>query len=609
MAWVSGRRRARRASLFVFYGLALLFSGKNDICHYADNLGLKRLKDTGLTMKEQWKWDGSERKPEEWANLIRVFTTPEDQATRDVLVHLMRQILFELHDFLIQNVGITEAVSLKDISDRCTDTRMNREPEKRLADVITGVFQDVAPHAVNVASPYFVGHMTAAIPYFMVHLKAIVAALNQNVVKLETSKMLSVLEKQVVAKIHRVIYREDDSFYQEHVQNTHTSLGSFTEGGTTANLTALWVARNKSLAPTEDFRGVEIDGLPAAYAAHGIDRCVVLVSRRGHYSLRKCGGILGIGNGNVIPVDVDENNRMRPDRLQTTIDEIKASGRTRILAVVTVAGTTETGSVDPMPEISAICQREGIHLHADAAWGGPTLMSETYAHLLKGIELADSVTIDAHKQFYMPMSCGMIFFKDPTSLDAVAYHANYIIRKGSVDSGIKTISGSREANCLILDSALKIMGSRGYGMLIDHGIELARRFADEIASRDTFQLVTRPELNILTYRICPKSAQDELKTADPERYNAINNHYNEVNRILQQEQREAGNSFVSRTVLEQDTLFPGAPKGEVVVLRSVLMNPLTTMDVLRDILDEQESIYRTMLEGSCMRKGRKREER
>ncbi|MCG8472422.1 MAG: pyridoxal-dependent decarboxylase [Desulfobacterales bacterium] len=557
-----------------------------------------------LMMEEQWKTERQGRKAEEWANLIRVFTCPEDQETRDVLVHLMRQILFELHDFLIQNVGITEAVSLKDIADRCTDTAMNREPEKRLAEVITGVFDEVAPHAVNVASPYFVGHMTAAIPYFMVHLKAIVAALNQNVVKLETSKMLSVLEKQVVAKIHRIIYRNSEDFYLEHVQNTHTSLGSFTEGGTTANLTALWVARNKSLKPAKGFRGVEVDGLAAAYVAHGIERCVILVSRRGHYSLRKCGGLLGIGNGNVIPVDVDHKNRMMPSHLKSLIEACKAEGNTRILAVVAVAGTTETGSIDPLYEISEICRKEGIHLHADAAWGGPTLMSETYGHLLKGIELADSVTIDAHKQFYMPMSCGMIFFKDPTSLDAVAYHANYIIRKGSVDLGIKTISGSREAHCLILDSALKIMGSRGYGLLIDHGIELARRFAREIASRDLFQLVTLPELNILTYRICPNSAQEELKRANPERYNAINAHFNEVNRILQQEQREAGNSFVSRTVLEQETVFPGAPNGKVVVLRSVLMNPLTTMEVLRDILDEQEAIYRAWLNGELTRKGR-----
>lgn len=533
----------------------------------------------------------------DWIGLIQVFTCPADAETRATLVDHMEQILFELHDFLIKNVGITEEISLKELSNDFTETIINKFPEKKLADVVTGVFDSIAPHAVNVASPYFVGHMTAAIPYFMVHLKAIVAAMNQNVVKLETSKVVSILEKQVIAKIHRMVYGLSDAFYKDHVQNTDTSLGSFIEGGTTANLTALWVARNTILKPKEGFRGIEAEGLFAAYKAYDIDRCVVLVSRRGHYSLRKAGGILGIGNENIIPVNVDQSNRLDIDDLERTITGIKKDKRTRIIAIVGIAGTTETGTIDPLPRIAGICAREGIHFHCDAAWGGPTLMSETYKHLLEGIQLADSVTIDGHKQFYMPMSCGMIYFKNPRSLDAISYHANYVNRKGSVDLGIKTLSGSREANSLILDSALKIMGTRGYGMLIEHGIELAADFAREIRQRDNFQLITEPELNILTYRLCPKHLRDELEHADLDRFLNINEELNELNRTLQQVQREAGNSFVSRTVLEQENIYPGAPAGKIVVLRSVLMNPLTTIEILRDILDEQEELYQSIKRG------------
>lgn len=527
----------------------------------------------------------------DWIGLIQVFTCPADAETRETLIDHMKQILFELHDFLIKNVGITEEISLKELSNDFTNTVINKFPEQKLADVVTGVFTTIAPHAVNVASPYFIGHMTAAIPYFMVHLKAIVAALNQNVVKLETSKVTSILEKQVIAKIHRLIYGLSDSFYKEHVQNTDTSLGSFMEGGTTANLTALWVARNTALKPKDGFKGIEKEGLVAAYKAYDIDRCVILVSRRAHYSFRKSGGILGIGNENILPVAVDRNNRMDIDDLERCLTEIKKDNRTKVMAIVGIAGATETGTVDPLPRIAEICAREHIHFHADAAWGGPTLMSETYKHLLEGIHLADSVTIDGHKQFYMPMSCGMIYFKNPRSLDAIAYHANYVNRKGSVDLGIKTLAGSREANSLILDSALKIMGTRGYGMLIEHGIELAENFSVEIKNRENFQLITEPELNILTYRLCPKHLRDELETASVDRIVAINEELNELNRTLQQFQREAGNSFVSRTVLEQDNIFPGTPPGKIVVLRCVLMNPLTTIEILKDILDEQEEIY------------------
>lgn len=547
--------------------------------------------------KKETKFDNSEL-VKDWRGLMKVFSSPEDAETRATLIGHMEKILFELHDFLIKTVGITEEISLKELSNDFIDTRINKFPEQRLADVITGVFDNVAPHAVNVASPYFIGHMTAAIPYFMVHLKAIVAALNQNVVKLETSKVLSILEKQVIAKIHRLIYNRSESFYEAHVQNADTSLGSFVDGGTAANLTALWVARNKCLGPKEGFDGVEKSGLAAAYKAYGVDRCVVLVSERAHYSFRKAGGVLGIGNENIVPVEIDENNKLSIDALEKKIAEIKAEKTTRILCIVGIAGTTETGNVDPLVEIGRISRREGIHFHADAAWGGPTLMSEKYRFLMSGIETADSITIDGHKQFYMPMSCGMIYFRDPKCLDNISYHANYVIRRGSVDLGIKTLAGSREASSLILDSALKIMGSRGYGMLIEHGIELAASFAEEIRKREMFQLITAPELNILTYRLMPKKYADEIR-ANPthERLMVLREELNDLNRTIQQVQREAGNSFVSRTVLEKPDLYENKPLGPMVVLRSVLMNPLTTTEILNDILDEQEELCRNWTSG------------
>lgn len=167
----------------------------------------------------------------DWEHLFKVFIQPEDHASRETLIKYMEQILFGLHDFLRKHVGITEAKSLKDLSEQFTNTRIRENPEKKLADVITCVIDDIAPHAVNIASPYFVGHMTSAIPFFMVHLKTIVAALNQNVVKLETSKVVSIIEKQVIAKIHRMIFENSEAFYQAHVQNTETTLGAFVEGG------------------------------------------------------------------------------------------------------------------------------------------------------------------------------------------------------------------------------------------------------------------------------------------------------------------------------------------------------------------------------------------
>lgn len=530
----------------------------------------------------------------DWDTLFRVFIRPEGQASRATLIKYMDRILYGLNDFLKKHVGITEAVSLKELSQNFTDTIISDHPEKKLADVITCLIKEIAPYAVNVASPYFVGHMTSAIPFFMVHLKTIVAALNQNVVKLETSKVVSVVEKQVIAKIHRMIYQQTEAFYQEHVQNADSTLGLFVEGGTTANLTALWAARNAKFPPKKGFNGIESEGIVAAYQAYDIDRCVVLVSRFGHYSLKKAVGVLGIGSQNVIPLSTDENNRVDISALKKTITRLKKENpKTCILAIIGIAGATETGTVDPLEKLAAISAKHNTHFHVDAAWGGPTLFSKKYSHLLNGINLADSVTIDGHKQFYMPMSCGMLYLKDPKTLDVIAYHAKYVNREGSVDLGIKTLSGSREANSLILDSALKIMGAKGYALLIDHGIETAAAFAAAIKKRKLFELITPPVLNILTYRICPSKIRKKLDTASVAQRQKICHQLNKVNRRLQRIQREAGFSFVSRTTLKLKT----SPKDSSVVLRSVIMNPMTSIEILNDILDEQEEIFNTQLKG------------
>ncbi len=523
----------------------------------------------------------------DWHTLHRVFIRPEDESSRKTLVKYMEQILFGLHDFLNKHVGVTEEISLVKLAEEYTDTRINKDPQKKLADVIKDIIDEIAPRAVNVASPYFVGHMTSAIPFFMVHLKAITAALNQNVIKLETSKVLSVLEKQILAKMHRMIFKFENEFYLQHVQNTETSLGIFTTGGTTANLTALWVARNKSFAPKDDFESIEKNGYFEALKAHNFERSVVLVSKRGHFSLKKAVGILGLGNQNIIPIDVDSNRSIDLAKLNAQINTLQTDKKTKIIAIIGIAGATETGIIDPLPALADICETHNIHFHVDAAWGGPVLLSDKYRPLLKGIERADSVTIDCHKQFYMPMTSGMVYFKNPKALDQIVYHARYVNRPGSVDLGIKTLEGSREANSLILDSALKIMGSKGYALMIEHGIETAKQFAKMIEKRELFQLVTSPQLNILTYRLVPKEIQEKLKTANSRERQKLDAALDDINIKIQRIQREAGKSFVSRTRLKT------SPNDDhnTVVLRCVIMNPMTNVDILDEILDEQESIF------------------
>ena len=145
----------------------------------------------------------------------------------------------------------------------------------------------------------------------------------------------------------------------------------FTDGGTLANTTALWVARNAAFKPKNGFNGIENDGLMAAYKAYGVERAVVMVSRLGHYSLRKACGLLGIGNQNLIPMDVDNLNKVKIDELKKKLSEINKDGKTKLIAIIGIAGTTETGAIDPLPQLAEIASENNVHFHVDAAWGDP----------------------------------------------------------------------------------------------------------------------------------------------------------------------------------------------------------------------------------------------
>ncbi len=423
--------------------------------------------------------------------------------------------------------------------------------------------------------------MTSALPYFMLPLARLMTALNQNLVKVETSKAFTPLERQVLAMLHRLVYRRDDAFYPPWIHNSQAALGAFCSGGTIANITALWVARNRLFAPNGDFQGIAKEGFGRALRHRGCDGIAVLVSERGHYSFGKAADLLGIGRDHLVKVRTDAHNRID---LKAVRDEYRRlrDGNILPLALVGIAGTTETGNVDPLEDLADLSAEFGCHFHVDAAWGGPTLFSDRHRHLLAGIERADSVTIDAHKQLYVPMGSGMVVFRNPTAAEAIEHHANYILRHGSKDLGSHTLEGSRPGMALLVHAGLSIIGRKGYELLIDLGIERARTFAAMILQHPDFELTSEPELNILTYRYCPATVQRHLADASTDECSRINTTLDQVCQLLQKHQREAGRTFVSRTRLRTSRYDE-----EITVLRSVLANPLTTDEILSSVLEEQ----------------------
>lgn len=514
-------------------------------------------------------------------SLHKIFTVPE--STGSTLAKLDREISENLLGFLRDRIVAIE----KDISEIEKDFSGSLIPEQPsfVSDQTEFILDKLVAHSVHTAAPSFIGHMTSALPYFMLPLSKIMLALNQNLVKIETSKAFTPMERQVLGMMHRLVYKGEEQFYQQWMHRSDHTLGAICSGGTIANITALWAARNNAFPANGDFAGIQKQGLFSALQHYDFQGAAVLVSELGHYSLSKAADILGIGRSNIIPIVTDARYRVDTGALAQTCKKLEQQ-RIKVLAIVGIAGATETGSVDPLEDLADIAASAGCHYHVDAAWGAPTLFSRQHQSRLKGVESADSVTIDAHKQMYTPMGAGMVLFKSPSTSAAIEHHAEYIIRKGSKDLGATSLEGSRSGIALLVHAGLHIIGRQGYELLIDQGIAKANYFAGLIEQDNDFELISDPQLNILTYRYLPSRVRDLIENSPADRAAEINGIMNRLTVLIQKTQRQRGKTFVSRTRLKPASY----DRQPIVVFRVVLANPLTTEEILRQVLSEQKAI-------------------
>lgn len=542
-------------------------------------------------LRTPWKQDI----PSTLEYLKKLFIMPDSP---DRFVEFGEHLLDLIHDFFKDQGSIHSSISIDDLRQLFQTLRLPEAP-MRMTDVLTQIKHNIIKHSVKVSNPYYIGHMTSAVPYFMILLEMISVSLNQNQVKLETARASSFVEREFLGWMHRLVFNLDDQFYERALQNQQGSLGSITSGGTLGNLTALSVALAKAFPPDgQAFKGIRRSGFAQALRCYGFRQAVVLVSKRSHYSFTKAAAVLGMGSDSVIQIPVEPcRNRIDIEALYSAIDRIRRQDRreglpTRFVALAGIAGTTETGNVDELDRLAPAARELNAHFHVDAAWGGGALLMKGGRQLMRGIEKADSVTLDAHKLLYTPNAMGICLFRDPDDSRHLYHTANYIIRKGSADLGRFTLEGSRPFACLKPWAAMKIIGARGYEVLFDHAAGLQAHLVRSITADPCFELLNQPELFIVNYRFVPPELHARLNRfmSNPRQQarqiTSINHALNELNVQLHRTIRRKDTSFVSRTRLESTRY--GARK--IVVLRAVTINPLTEPGMLSEILAEHRQL-------------------
>ncbi|WFE40756.1 aspartate aminotransferase family protein [Micromonospora sp. WMMD998] len=334
--------------------------------------------------------------------------------------------------------------------------------------------------------------------------------------------------------------------------------GVFTSGGTQSNLQAMLLAREEAYR-----RAV---GAAATRPARPevLARLRIITSAAGHFSVQKAAKLLGLAADAVLTVPTDAGRRMRTDELTRAIDRCRRDGQV-VMAVVATAGTTDFGTIDPLPEIADICAAAGIWLHVDAAYGCGLLVSPTRRHLLDGIERAASVTVDYHKSFFQPVSSSALLVRDGRTLRHATWHADYLNPARAVEQGIpnqvdKSIQTTRRFDACKLWLTLRIMGPDAIGALFDQVVDLAADAWRHLDADSRFEVAAPSHLSTVVFRHVPPGA-------DPNMVDEANLHAREA-------------LAASGAALVAGTKVDGAHW-----LKLTLLNPETTVADIAHVLD------------------------
>ena len=386
----------------------------------------------------------------------------------------------------------------------------------------------VGEHAVWFHHPAYAAHLNCPVAVPAVVAEAMIAAVNPSLDTYDQSTVGTLMERKLVDwTCGRIGFAAGD--------------GVFTSGGTQSNLQALLMAR--------DAAGAQGNGL------------VILATASSHFSVQKSARLLGLGDESVLLVRTDAHGRMDPAALAGALDTLAAIGRVP-MCVVATAGTTDRGRIDPLDAIADECDRAGVWLHVDAAYGCGLLVSPTRRHLLDGIERARSVTVDFHKSFFQPVSSSAVLVREPADLRHVTWHADYLNpadaeEPNQVDKSLQT---TRRFDALKLWTTLRALGADGIGSMFDAVLDLAARVHDELERDVDFELIGRTQLSTVLFRYQPVDVTD----AQADRLVPL------VRRVL----FESGRAVVAKTVVD------GRP-----CLKLTLLNPDTTLDDVRAVLE------------------------
>lgn len=361
-------------------------------------------------------------------------------------------------------------------------------PEKGLGweKVLNLTKEKILPNLLRTSSTDYMPHLHSPALLESIAAELIIATFNQSMDSWDQAPVATEIELEVVKHLCNLFGFNKNAD------------GVFTSGGSQSNETAIIIALNWFVSHILNFN-MKKDGLPENFS-----KLRMYTSEISHFSMEKTAQIIGLGTNCVVKVPVDSKKKIDFSALKNLIEKDIAEGNIPFLVVATI-GTTDFGSIDPYEQIAELCKKYNIWLHADAAYGSGVILSEKYAEKVKNLNVCNSITVDFHKMFLLPISCSALLVKNSEDFNALTIHADYLNRTEDEEDGYtnlvdKSLQTTRRFDALKVWIAFQTRGKDGWNEIITKNLDNAKYLYSIIKENKNFVAITEPEISSVVFR-------------------------------------------------------------------------------------------------------------
>ena len=453
-----------------------------------------------------------------------------DAETKEVF----RGMIADTADAIIRSYDDNTAYSGKDVYKLREDLdKLGFLPEKGTGfdETLATVEKEIMPHLLRTWSTMYMPHLHAPALTETIASELIIGTFNDSMDSWDQGPAATEIEENMIHGLVKLF-----GFGPE-------ADGTFTSGGTQSNMAAIIALRDWYCKKRLNW-DVKLNGLPSCYG-----KMRLYTSEVSHFSMDKACHVMGLGYNSVRKLPIDSRCKIDIEKFENMVKQDIGEGLIPFCAVATI-GTTDYGSIDDVAAMRRVCDKYGVLLHADASYGSGLVMSSIYKDRMGDLSLCDSVTVDFHKMFLLPISCSVVLFREKSMQECFELHADYLNREEDEEEGYinlvdKSLQTTRRFDALKVFMAFRTRGRDGFARIIDTAVENADYFYSRLINDPVFIAPVKPEISSVVFAVIDG---------------------------------DEANKNIRKRLMDEGTVIGQTSKDGKVMLKFTLLNPALTHD-------------------------------